>query len=67
MNIHLTDKCGPTGTNPLECTTVLVPCAVWSARRPVKPEVAGSNPVGTATTVASATVAPLLEAETRVG
>ncbi len=25
--------------------------AVWSARRPVKPEVAGSNPVGTATTV----------------
>ena len=24
--------------------------AVWSARRPVKPEVAGSNPVGTATT-----------------
>ena len=27
--------------------------AVWSARRPVKPEVAGSNPVGTATLACS--------------
>ncbi len=47
---------GNTGSNPvggantatLRCRCARSRGAVWSARRPVKPEVAGSNPVGTA-------------------
>ena len=44
---------GNTGSNPVGGAQYSSPFtrsrgAVWSARRPVKPEVAGSNPVGTA-------------------
>jgi hypothetical protein len=40
---------GNTGSNPVGGTTSHeVPWSSWSARRPVKAEVAGSSPVGTA-------------------
>ena len=54
---------GGTGSNPVGGAQVRSCGAVWSARRPVKPEVAGSNPVRTADECGDATgrVAQLAE------